>query len=464
MKGFIDDNFLLNTDTARALFHDYAKKMPIIDYHCHVNPHDIAVDKRYNSITEAWLAGDQCKWRLMRWCGVDEKYITGDAPDHEKFQAFAKSLPSAVGNPLYHRAHLELQRYFDCDLPLCSETADEIWRTCNRTLRRRLSAREMIRLSNVEVLSTTCDPIDNLDAFKKIAGDNRFHAKVLPTFRPDKAVAVNDAGYAEYIQTLSDVCRLPILTYDDLLDALASRLDYFVSCGCRLSDHSLDAVPWNFEPFYCDSIFERAMQGEKLTGQEAEAFQTAVMLSLGKEYANRGIVMQVHYNALRNVNPVFHRTLGQDAGFDCINTNNNSMQLAFYLGALEKTGTLPKTILYSLNPNDNAMLTCMAGCFQQAGILGKVQHGSAWWFNDTKHGIRSHLTTLAEMSILGRFIGTFTDSRDFMSYTKHEYFRRILCDLIGEWIENGEYRSDILLAGKIVEDISHNNAAEYLGL
>ena len=461
MKGFFDEGFFLETETAMRLYHDYAKEKPIIDYHSHVNAHEIADDKHYNNIAEVWLGGDSCRWRLMRWCGVEEKYITGDASDYEKFLAFANALPNAAGNPLYHLTHLELQRYFDCNLPLSPDTAEEIWQICNKTLKRKLSVREMLKLSNVEALCTTVDPADDLEVFSKISNDRKISTKVYPIFSPEKSLAVNKPGFAEYVQKLSDVCGIPILTYDDLLDALASRLDYFVSCGCRLSNHAFDTVPWNFEPIYCDSIFKQAISGERLTALETEAFQTAVMLSLGKEYSTRGVVMQLRYNTLKNVNPVYYRALGSDSGFDCINTNNSNLQLAAYLGALENAGALPKTILYSLNPGDNAILAAMAGAFQQGSVAGRVQHGSTWWFNGAKQGIKSHLTTLAELSALGSFVGMHTDSRGFLSYSRHEYFRRILCDLIGEWIEKGEYRSDIILSGKLVENISYFNAAKF---
>ena len=464
MREFIDKDFLLRSETSKTLYHDYAAKMPIIDYHCHVNPVEISEDRQYENIAGLWLGGDHYKWRLMRLCGVDERYITGGASDWEKFEAYANVLPRAVGNPLYHWTHLELQRYFDCELPLGPDTAKEIWQTCNEKLKSGFTVREILRQSRVEVLCTTDDPADDLIWHKKIAQDKSLDTKVYPTFRPDKALAVDKPGYADYIQKLSDTCGKQILTIDDLRGALASRLDYFTGCGCRCSDHGLDAVPWNPGSGDDDLIFKRALLGEPATPQETESFQTAMMLFLGKEYAMRGIVMQIHYGAMRNVNPGFFTSLGADTGFDCIGTPNCSRALAAYLGALQNEDILPKTILYSINPNDTAMLVSLAGAFQQAGIIGKVQSGSAWWFNDTKAGIENHLTALAEMAVLGGFIGMLTDSRSFLSYTRHEYFRRILCRLIGDWVENGEYPNDIHRLGKIVQDISYNNVKKYIEL
>ena len=462
MRKLFDENFFLGSETAKELYHGYAKDMPIIDYHCHVSPYEIADDKQYGNITEVWLGGDHYKWRLMRWCGVDERYITGDAPDYEKFLAFASALPRAPGNPVYHWTHLELQRYFGCELALGPDTAEEIWNICNEKLKNGLTVREIIRRSNVDYLCTTDDPADDLAAHKRIFADDNIKTGVYPTFRPDKAFAVGKPGYPEYINRLSDAFGTQILSYDSLLDALASRLDYFADCGCLLSDHGLDSVTWSYEPADCESLFKRAVGGEILSAQESEAFQASMMLFLGKQYAKRGIIMQIHYAALRSVNPRMYKNIGPDTGFDSIDTPNCSRQLAAYLGALENDGMLPKTILYSLNPNDNSMLSCISGSFQETGIAGKVQHGSAWWFNDAKLGIRSQLTTLAEIGVLGGFIGMLTDSRSFLSYTRHEYFRRILCDLLGDWIEKGEFSSDMKLAGGIAADVSYNNAKRYL--
>jgi glucuronate isomerase len=399
----------------------------------------------------------------MRWCGVDERFITGDADDYDKFVAYASSLPFAPGNPLYHWSHLELQRYFDCDLPISSKTADDIWQLCNDKLRSGFSVRQIIRESNVKVICTTDDPTDDLAAHIAIAQDESFKTKVFPTFRPDRALAINKSDYSEYIQELSDICEIPILSCDDLLCALTSRLDFFVDNGCRLSDHGLASAPLYRESVDYESIFKSALLGDCLTQNDIEAFQSAMLLFLGKEYAKRDIVMQIHYGVNRNVNPVAFKSLGPDTGFDIINNHADSSGLHAFLGALEKNGLLPKTILYSLNPNDNAALACVAGAFQKAGVFGKVQHGSAWWFNDTKNGIISQLSSLAEMGALGGFVGMLTDSRSFLSYTRHEYFRRILCGLLGGWIDNGEYVGDMEFVGKLIEDISYGNAVKYFG-
>ena len=461
MKAFIDKDFLLGSETAKVLYHKYAAAMPIIDYHCHVKPAEIAEDRQYKNISQLWLESDHYKWRIMRWRGVDERYITGDSSDWEKFEAFANALAHAPGNPLYHWTHLELQRYFDCYFPLGPNTAKDIWRICNEKLNNGYSVRDIINRSGVEVICTTDDPASDLVWHEKIARDKCFSTKVYPTFRPDKALAVNKPGYADYIHTLSDAFGRQVLTLDDLFDALVSRLEYFTKYGCKVADHALDVVPWDPVGGNNASIFKRAMSGEIISAQETERFQTELMLFLGREYAKRGIVMQLHYGALRNVNPVLFRLLGHDSGLDCIGSPDCSRNLAAYLGSLEDGNVLPKTLLYSINPNDNAMLVSLAGTFQQAGVVGKVQSGSVWWYNDAKSGIESHITTLSEMAALGCFIGMLTDSRSFLSYTRHEYFRRILCGLLGNWVENGEYSDDIDWLGSLVQNISYNNAKMY---
>ena len=463
MKTFIDKDFLLNNEIAKTLYHEYAAVMPVIDYHCHVKPSEIAEDRQYENISKLWLEGDHYKWRLMRWHGVDERYITGDASDWEKFEAFANTLIHAAGNPLYHWSHLELQRYFDCYLPLKPDTVKDIWRICNEKLKSGFTVRDIIKQSGVEVICTTDDPADDLPWHKKIARDASFRTKVYPTFRPDKALAVNKPGYAGYIQKLSAAYGGQLLTLADLFDALSSRLEYFTDNGCKVADHGLDTVPWEPAGGNAESIFKRALLGEIINAHETEQFQTELMLFLGREYARHGVVMQLHYGALRDVNPGLYRIHGPDTGFDCISMPDCSHSLASYLGTLEEENALPKTILYSVNPNDNAMLSSLAGSFQQAGIDGKVQSGSAWWFNDTRNGIEGNLTALAETAVLGGFVGMLTDSRSFLSYTRHEYFRRILCGLLGRWVENGEYPDDIDCLGKIVRNISYFNAKKYFG-
>ena len=464
MKGFMNKDFLLENEISHTLFHEYAEEMPIIDYHCHVSPGEIAQDRQYENISRLWLDGDHYKWRIMRSRGLGEEYITGNKPDWEKFNAYASALLHAIGNPLYHWTHLELQRYFGCYLALGPDTAKEIWEMCNEKLNRGFTVRDIIRQSNVETICTTDDPADDLAYHKKIAQEKGFQVKVYPTFRPDKALAVGNAGYGEYIERLSEASGSRIATLGDLCNALSSRLDYFAKCGCRSADHGLDSLPWSPGKADDEAVFVRALSGKAANQNEIASFQTAMMLFLGREYAKRDIVMQVHYGAQRNINPVFSRTLGPDTGFDSIGGVDCSGALAAYLGALQNENALPKTILYSVNPNDNAMLASLAGAFQQDGVVGKVQSGSAWWFSDAKKGIENHLSTLAEVSVLGSFVGMLTDSRSFLSYTRHEYFRRILCNLLGRWVYNGELPNDSRWLGGIVQDISYNNAKQYFGV
>jgi glucuronate isomerase len=465
MKDFICRDFLLGNDTAKMLFHGYAVDLPIIDYHCHVDPKEIAEDRRFDNIAQIWLGGDHYKWRLMRANGEDEKNITGQGSDYEKFMAFARALPKAVNNPLYHWAHLELRRYFNCDLALSSATADEIWHHCSHVLfENDMSVRGIIARSKVKVIATTDDPVDSLEWHKAIAEDKSFVTKVVPTFRPDKALNIDKAGFSEYIAALGSVSGIHISTLDDLFSALSGRMDFFGGFGCRASDHGLDYVPFieNAET-YASAIFKKARNGESLSAQEAESYKTAVMVFLGREYAKRGWVMQLHYGAMRNVNVAMYRRLGPDTGYDAIGSLECSRRIASLLNALEEGGELPKTILYSLNPNDDAMLDTVAGCFPGPGIVSKVQHGSAWWFNDTKSGMEAQLTSLSTRGLLGGFVGMLTDSRSFLSYTRHEYFRRILCNLIGSWVENGEYPKDEKALGELITDIGYGNALKYFG-
>jgi glucuronate isomerase len=463
MKPFMDKDFLLGGETAKALFHGFAADMPIIDYHCHVDPSEIAKDRRFGNLAQAWLGGDHYKWRLMRANGEDERYITGDGSDYEKFLAFARALPKAVGNPVYQWAHLELRRYFGCDMVLSPETAKEIWNVCNEKQREgSMSVRGIIRQSRVTHIATTDDPADSLVWHKAIAEDASFNVKVVPAFRPDKAVNIEKPGFKDYIAKLGTVAGAGIKSLDDLLAALKGRLDFFHAMGCRASDHGLDNVPYaeNAEAL-APKAFERALGGEAVAPNEAEAYKTAVLLFLGREYAKRGWAMQLHYGAQRNLNPRMFNELGPDTGFDAISTGECSRKVAALLGALAATGELPKAILYSLNPNDDAMLVSVAGCFMEAGTACKVQHGSAWWFNDPKPGMEAQLTSLASRGLLGGFVGMLTDSRSFLSYTRHEYFRRVLCNLLGNWADNGEFPGDIEALGQIVKDISYNNARDY---
>lgn len=465
MKAFMDQDFLLSTDTAKRLYHDYAEKMPIIDYHCHINPQEIAQDRSFDNITQIWLGGDHYKWRQMRSNGVEEAYITGDATDREKFQKWAETLEKAIGNPLYHWSHLELQRYFDCNTPLTGRTAEEIWNLCNEKLHDpALSVRGIIRQSNVRLICTTDDPIDSLEWHKKIAEDKNFDVKVLPAWRPDKAMNLEKPDYPDYISKLEAASGISIHSFADLKEALRSRLAFFDSMGCKVSDHGLNYVMYQPAPEEeIEAIFTKRLSGIMPSPDEELKFKTAFMIFAGREYHRLGWVMQLHYGAKRDNNRKMYQKLGPDTGYDCINTYGPSAQLADFLNALSETDELPKTILYSLNPGDNAAIGTIIGCFQDSGAVGKIQHGSAWWFADNKTGMIEQMTSLANLGLLSNFVGMLTDSRSFLSYTRHEYFRRILCDLIGSWVENGEYPCDFEVLGRIVQDISYNNAARYFG-
>ncbi len=463
--GIINENFILKTETAKQLYNDYAKDLPIIDYHCHINPQEIAEDRKFENITKVWLGGDHYKWRLMRSNGVPENEITGDADDHTKFDRFAAAIPKAIGNPMYHWTHLELNKYFGYDGILNSDTANEVWKLCNKKLKNKgMSARGLIKSSNVAVIGTTDDPIDDLRWHKAIAEEETFKTQVVPSFRPDKAVNIEKEGFAEYIGKLSEACGYEIKTVADVKKALTERLDYFCENGCKATDHGLDYAVYSVrDEKYLNKVLANALKGKTVNQDDADAYKTAVLLHLGREYAKRGIVMQIHYNVVRNTNTKMFNKLGPDTGFDCIACHSCGNELVSFLNALDKDDMLPKTILYSLNPNDNAMLDTFLGAFQGTQVAGKIQHGSAWWFNDTKKGMEEQLKSLADLSILGNFVGMLTDSRSFLSYTRHDYFRRILCNLIGEWVENGEYPNDQKALKEIIEGICYYNAKRYFG-
>ncbi|MDR2931994.1 MAG: glucuronate isomerase, partial [Oscillospiraceae bacterium] len=465
MQSFMNEDFLLQTPTAKTLYHNFAAKMPIIDYHCHVSPKEIAEDITFDNMTQIWLGGDHYKWRLIRANGVDEKYITGESGDYEKFERFAHALPRAVGNPLYHWTHLELKRYFDCDIPLGPDTCKEIWESCNKKLRSKdMSVRSIIKKSNVTAICTTDDPIDSLEWHKVMKDDASWDVRVLPAFRPDKAMNIEKPEYRDYVAALSKAAGIPIKSFEDLKAVLTNRIDFFDKMGCRAADHGLDYATWVPD---CDEkasgIFSKVMAGGTADIGEIECFKAAVMLHLGRAYAQHGWVMQIHYGAIRNTNTAMFNKLGPDTGFDAISLRECSQSLVGLLNALELDGKLPKTILYSLNPNDNACLASIAGCFQGPETAGKIQHGSAWWFNDTKYGMETQMINLASIGVLGNFVGMLTDSRSFLSYTRHEYFRRILCNIIGNWVENGEYPADTAYLGQLVQDISYNNTVRYFG-
>ena len=458
----MDEEFLLSTETAKKLYHEYAEKMPILDYHCHIDPKEIYEDRKFDNITQVWLGGDHYKWRQMRSNGVEEKYITGDASDREKFQKWAETLEMAIGNPLYHWSHLEVKRYFGYDGFLSGDTAEEVWNLCNEKLQAGMSARKLIEMSNVTLVCTTDDPADTLEWHKKIAADPTFTVQVLPAWRPDKAMNLEKPDYTAYLEKLGEAASMEIKTFADLVEALKKRMDYFASVGCTVSDHGLEYVmyaPVSEETV--EQIFAKRLTGEKITKDEEHQFKTAFMVAMGKEYHKKNWVMQLHFGVKRDNNQKIFRELGADAGIDCISNYNPADQMADYLNALADTDELPKTILYSLNPIDNAAIGTIIGCFQDSSCIGKIQQGSGWWFNDNKTGMIEQMTSLANLGLLGNFIGMLTDSRSFLSYTRHEYFRRIMCNLIGGWVENGEYPADYKTLEKIVKGISYNNAVRY---
>lgn len=466
MSKFLTPNFLLNTQTAKKLYSGYASKMPIIDYHCHVSPKEIYEDKQFKSITELWLSGDHYKWRLMRSNGVDEHYITGDADDYEKFLKFAEVLPKAIGNPMYHWCHIELNNYFGYSGVLNADTAKEVWELCEKKLsHKNMGVREIIRQSNVVFIGTTDDPVDSLEYHKLIADDPTIKTTVAPSFRPDKALNIEKAGWHDYIGQLSEVSGIEITDIDSLKLALGRRIEHFAAHGCKASDHGLDRMIYRELPKdELNSIVARALNGGAISEEDAEAVKTELLVFCAGEYVRLGWVMQLHYNCLRNPNSKMLKLLGPDTGFDCIGPHNGSRALAHLLDRLYKEDKLPRTVLYSLDPGDNAFLDTLMGAFQGSEIPGKIQHGSAWWFNDNKQGMRDQLISLANLGLLGNFIGMLTDSRSFLSYTRHEYFRRILCALIGEWVENGEYPNDEAALGKLVSDICYNNTYRYFRL
>lgn len=465
MKQFMDKDFLLSNETAKHLFHDYADKMPVLDYHCHINPQEIAEDRQFENITQVWLGGDHYKWRLMRSNGVDERYITGDASDREKFQKYAETMEMCIGNPVYTWTHLELQRFFGYTGALNGETAEEVWNLCNAKLRDpSMSVRNLIKMSNVTLICTTDDPVDDLKWHKIIAEDDSFDVQVLPAWRPDKAMNLEKPEFVDYIAKLSEVSGIPVNSFGSLKDAIRNRLAFFDSMHCNVSDHGVDFVMYMpSSEDEVEEIFAKRIAGQPLTYEEIIKFKTAFMLFVGREYHRLNWVMQLHYSCKRNNNTLMYNKLGADTGFDCISDYAPVAQMTGFLDALNATDELPKTILYSLNPADNQTIVSVLGCFQSSDAVGKIQQGSAWWFNDHKTGMMDQMSTLANGGVLGNFLGMLTDSRSFLSYPRHELFRRIVCDMIGTWVENGEYPADEKALKKIVEGISYNNAVRYFG-
>ena len=477
MKPFMDKDFILTNETAKHLYHDYACSLPLADYHCHLSPKEIYEDRRFNNIVEVWLGGknpdgsyfgDHYKWRMMRSHGIDEEYITGAKDPYERFVKLAEALEMAIGNPMYHWCHLELQQFFGVYEPLTVESAPRVWEQCNQLLREDpgMTARGLIRKANVAFIGTTDDPIDTLEWHEKLAADPTMTTVVGPSYRPDKAVNIHKGGWHEYMAQLAkSVGKESLATMQDVLDALVERLEFFAQHGCKASDHGLDYVPFvNYTVEQADAAYQKALRGEKLTVEEIEGYQTVILLTLGKAYHRLGIAMQLHYSCLRNNNRRIFEAMGPDTGVDAIAQNTCGGAIAQLLSALDYEGKCPKTILYSLNPADNAQLGTLIGCFQDSSIPGKIQHGSAWWFNDTKSGMEEQMKSLANLGLLGNFVGMLTDSRSFLSYARHDYFRRILCNLIGTWVENGEYPNIDASLKRIVEGISFYNAKRYFDL
>ena len=462
--SFITEDFLLTNNFAKTLYHAYAKNLPIIDYHCHLSPQDIASNRQFENLTKVWLDGDHYKWRAMRTLGIEEKYITGNASDKEKFNKWAQAVPYTLRNPLYHWTHLELIRYFDIHQLLTADSASEVYAISSDKLKSEsFRTRNLLTQMKVEVVCTTDDPIDSLEHHQKIKRE-KFSVQVMPAFRPDKAYAVENAkAYNSYMERLSQVTSVDIVSFSSLITALENRINFFHANGCKLSDHGLEQM---FYPevgisLNIEQIFSSVRKEEKLTQQDINYFKYCVLLELSRLYHSKGWTQQFHLGALRNTNERMLRIHGPDTGFDSVGDFSQGRNLAKFLNELDSTDQLSKTILYNLNPSDNEVLATMIGNFNDGSIKGKIQFGPAWWFLDQKDGMEKQINTLSNLSLLSCFIGMLTDSRSFLSYPRHEYFRRILCNLIGKDVENGELPADEKWLGKIVSDICYNNAKEY---
>lgn len=465
MKTFITDDFLLYNDTAKELYHNTAKHLPIIDYHNHLNQVDILQDKQYHNLSEIWLAGDHYKWRAMRANGIDEAYVTGEKDDYEKFLAWARTVPNTFGNPLYHWTHLELLRYFDIDEILDERSAPAIWEEAKRKLATpQLSVRSLLKNEKVEFVGTTDDPTDDLESHIALKNDS-FGTTVSPSFRPDKALSIELDEFLPWVKKLEHATNYTIEDYESFLSALAKRVDYFDENGCRSSDHGISVM--FFEKgtkAEVAAIFKKRFQGEELSLKEIDQFKTYTLLTLGELYSIKGWVMQLHLGALRNNNTRMFKLLGPDSGFDSIGDHLIADKLARLLDSLEERKHLPKTVLYSLNSKDYHVLAAMAGNYQTSGIPGKVQFGTAWWFNDTIDGMEDQMKILANTGLISNFIGMLTDSRSFLSIARHEYFRRILCNLLGTWVQQGKVPKDMALLEKYVRNICYENAKSYFAL
>ncbi|WP_105901343.1 glucuronate isomerase [Vibrio gangliei] len=467
MSKFLTEDFLLTTDIAKELYHNVAVHQPIIDYHCHLPPEQVSEDYRFKNLTDIWLRGDHYKWRAMRTNGVEERFCTGDASDKEKFIAWAKTVPQTIGNPLFHWTHLELRRPFGITGQILNESsAESIWAQCNEMLSSpKFSARNIMKTMNVRMVGTTDDPIDDLAPHKKVMNDNNFDVQMRPSWRPDKAFNANADGYVDYLTTLGQLTDMHITRFHQLCDALNKRLDHFEAHGCCISDHALDTVVFETATEQeLDGILAKRLGGELVTDKEAAQLKTAVLIYLGKQYSKRGWVQQYHIGALRNNNQRMFNILGADVGFDSIHDQLIAEPLSKLLNALDIEDALPKTILYCLNPRDNEVIATMCGNFQGGGVAGKIQFGSGWWFNDQKDGMLRQMEQLSQLGLLSRFVGMLTDSRSFLSYTRHEYFRRLLCRVLGQWVADGEAPHDMALLSKMVKDICFNNANQYFNL
>ncbi|KAA0226535.1 glucuronate isomerase [candidate division KSB1 bacterium] len=464
---FITENFLLHNKTAVELYHDYAEAQPIIDYHCHLSPKDIAENKKFANLTQIWLYGDHYKWRAMRTNGVGERFITGNASDWEKLLAWAETVPKTLRNPLYHWTHMELKRPFGIsDKLLNKDTAKEIWEICNAKLaQEEFSVRGILQHFDVRLVCTTDDPIDNLEYHQLINNDHNFGIKILPAFRPDKGMFIeNGTAFRDWVNKLTAVAEVDINSFSDYLTALRIRRDFFHAQGCRLSDHGIEtAYAEDYTEAEIKTIFKKALEGKPVATSEALKFKSAMLYELGLMYHEKGWVQQFHLGALRNNNSRMFRTLGPDTGFDSIGDFEVARPLAKLLNRLDDDNKLPKTILYNLNPRDNELMATMIGNFQDGSVAGKMQYGSAWWFLDQLDGMKKQLEALSNMGLLSRFIGMLTDSRSFLSYPRHDYFRRLLCNLLGEDMERGLIPKDMPLVGNMVADICFNNANDYFG-
>ncbi len=462
IKPFLDDNFLLENRTAEILYHEFAAKQPIIDYHNHLPPADITRDRRFENLTEIWLNGDHYKWRAMRTFGIPEQYITGDAPPLEKFKKWAEVVPYSIRNPLFHWTHLELRRYFEVDELLTPYNAEQVYRHCSELLQTEpYSTRNLLRKMNVETVCTTDDPVDDLRHHRQFSKAEA-RLKMYPAFRPDKAILIQNEGFKNYIEQLGEVAGLAIQSFDDLLQALQNRMEFFHENGCRISDHGLEqAYAEDFTEGEVNAIFQNRMSGVKISKKEARKFMSALLYYLGCQYAERSWVQQFHLGALRNNNTRLLRQLGPDTGFDSIGDWEQAASLSKFLSRLDSQGKLAKTILYNLNPRDNEVMASMIGNFNDGSVRGKIQYGSAWWFLDQKDGMERQINALSNMGLLSCFIGMLTDSRSFLSFPRHEYFRRLLCNLIGRDVHNGELPNDVNWLGSIVEDVCYRNAKAY---